>query len=141
MKDGRFIPTNPAAFRAAFEYFVDGSNVEVTVGKPVKKRSNPQNAYLWGAVYDHISRKTGAEPDEIHAAMKAMFNYETKIVSVVQMSKKTGKLRTVRKHIKVPLSTANLSTEEFSIYVEKVRAWASSFLCLYIPDPGEAGYR
>ncbi len=43
------------------------------------------------------------------------------------------------KTIELPPSTKRLSTSEMSVYMEKVSAWASSFLGLYLPSGDEVG--
>jgi len=84
-----------------------------------KKRSNPQNSYYHGCLVDMISKETGYSHDETHAKLAFKF-----------LLVKTGNQPYVR-------STTTLSTAEMEEYNENVRKWASEFLNLYLPLPGE----
>lgn len=92
---------------------------ELTIKRRIKTRSLAQNNYLWGVVYELVSCETGMSPEEVHNFCKMAF-----------LKKRVGKWVTLG-------STANLSTLDFSDYVERVRAWAGSELGVVIPDPGE----
>lgn len=121
---GKFQPENVKAFKAAF-YSNEGKRVRVTVERFRKKRSTPANAYYWGVVVPMIGAAIGEDDQEaVHDALKAEFNYE--IVAVGN------------KEIRVPKSTAGLDTLQFNDYLERVRRFASEFLHLYVPEPGEA---
>jgi len=92
------------------------------VTKVKVNRTNLQNKYLWGCVYDLISEHTGYTPEEVHEWCKLEFN--SKIINI-------GK-----DEIKIGLSTASLKTDGFSRYVEKIRQWAAK-QGVNIPDPEE----
>jgi len=83
------------------------------------KRSNPQNFYYWGCLVKFISEETGYTPEECHAKLAYKF-----------LLVKTESQPFVR-------STTTLNTAEMEEYNENVRRWASSFLSLYLPLPGE----
>ena len=96
--------------------------VYVTVKKKRKKRSNPQNAYMWGCVYKIVSDHTGYTPDECHQIFGEKFlGYEKK-----------GRL--------FLRSTTKLSTIKFEIYMEEIRRFASIKLHLWIPEPNEPNH-
>ena len=99
------------------------NDVQITVSKVRKQRSQPQNSYLWGVVYVLISKHTGHTTDEIHDICKLQFN--NKIAKV-------GK-----DEFKIGASTAALSTIEFGTYISKIVQWASFDLSLIIPEPSE----
>jgi len=101
--------------------FNDNDEIELILRKRRKNRTKAQNSYLWGVVYAIIAEHTGYDSiDEVHEAMKRMF------LNV----HRDGLPDTVR-------SSSDLSTAEFSEYVEGIKRWASSFLGLYIPDSTE----
>ena len=112
-------------WREALKGF-SGKRVRVTLSKETKQRTNPQNSWLWGAVYPAIADWSGHSVDEIHEAMKALHGHKT--------------LVTLPGHAQelVPRSTRDYTTDEFSEYVERVRAWAA-MQGLDIPDPGRLG--
>lgn len=100
---------------------LEGKDIELMVRKRRKKRSKSQNSYLWGKVYSIIAEHSGYDnPEEVHEAMKRMF------------------LTVHRDNLPDTVcSTTDLSTAEFSEYVDSIKRWASNFLGVYIPDAGE----
>jgi hypothetical protein len=99
---------------------LNGKRIQVTVEKIKHSRTNGQNRYLWGVCYKLIADHTGAETDEVHAALKFNFCPKRFIGNLV-----------------APSSTAKLDTIAFTDYIEKVRRWAAEELSINIPDPGE----
>jgi hypothetical protein len=93
--------------------------VKITRYVPRKDRSNEQNRYMWGVVYKIMADYTGHSEEEIHEAMKYEF-----------LTDKGSKM-------KIPRSTATLSTLEMEDYLSKVREFASMELGCYIPEPNE----
>lgn len=94
------------------------------------KRSNPQNRFYWGLVIPMVQsgiKDMGTEltKEETHEFLKARFNFE-EIVNT-----NTGEA------ISIPRSTTALNKIQFSEYVEKIQQFASEFLSIVIPDPGQ----
>lgn len=116
--NGSFIPQSQRNMDNAMQ-ILEGQNVVVTIEKPSKQRTNPQNAYLWGVPYKMIADETGDDVDSVHHAMTEMFLTEPGNV------------------VKKVKSTTKLSTVEFNEYVEKIIRWAAQFLGLYVPLPQE----
>ena len=102
---------------------LDGENVTLSVSKRKIRRTLPQNAYLWGPVYGTISDYTGYSPDDLHYRVEPILALRT-------MTDDNG-LRVVKK-------TSEMSTDEFSNYVEAVKRFAWHELNLYIPEPNES---
>ena len=104
---------------------MDGKLVEVSIDPWYKDRTNNQKSYYWGVVIKYLCDHTGYDKDEMHNALK------DRIASVVDED--TG-LRRIE-------STASMSTERFTEYVDDVARWAASFLGVNIPPPGgDCGY-
>lgn len=101
-----------------------GKRVRVTVVRETRGRTLPQNAWLFGVIYPLIADWSGHTPEEIHMAMKELHGVKRLLI----MPHGQQMLATI--------STADYTTEEFSIYCERVRAWAA-MQGLNIPDPGE----
>jgi hypothetical protein len=101
-------------------HFKKDQEVELILRKKRKRRTKPQNSYLWGVVYPVVSECTGFTDDEVHSAMKMLFLrvHRDKLPDTVK-------------------STRELSTEEFSDYVKAIQQWAAEQYGAYIPDPGE----
>lgn len=95
-----------------------GKQVNVTVEPLKMMRSNNQNRYLWGVCYKLIADHTGADPEEVHTALKFHFAPKRVIGNLV-----------------APASTARLDTVDFELYLDKVRRWAQEELNINIPMP------
>lgn len=115
VKNGLF--SNQAYLSSCFRN-LDGKNITLRITKTSKKRTLPQNAYLWSTVYPLIAEFIGDTAEGVHESMGEMF---------LRYQDKHG-LWKVR-------STTSLEPEQFWNYVEQARMWASSFLNIYIPDP------
>ncbi|MBU0959480.1 MAG: hypothetical protein KKB31_06045 [Nanoarchaeota archaeon] len=100
---------------------LNGCEIELTIDKRKKDRSNQQNRYYHAVVVKMIAEDLGYTKDEAHIALKMLFLL------------KDGKVPTVR-------STTDLTTVEFEEYLRKIKRWASMFLNIYIPDPNEVDY-
>ena len=106
--------------------FEEGTHVFVTVEKITKKkeRSLEQNSYYWGVVIKILEDDgPGYSKDEWHEALKAKFLTYENVPG-----------------IPTQLSTTQLSTIEFEIYLEKIRRWAASFLGINIPEPNQVKF-
>lgn len=108
-----------------------GKRVVVRISQYQKKRSNNQNAYLWGVVYPPIVqafRDAGNDTDD-----EDIHNY---------LKEHVGKLKRVivtpdGEVLHVAGSTKRLTTSEMEVYLEKVRAWAAETLGVAISLPNE----
>lgn len=118
---GRLQLAHPDAFRAYTASMKEGEDVYLSVSKRFKERSLDQNAYYWGVVIPLLSGHIGYFEDEMHEAMKLKFLYR----------EVPGKIPTI-------VSTARLSTKEFSEYIDRIIAWAAQMdPPLVIPLPNE----
>lgn len=123
VQGGKFIPMDKRIFRQAF-FCHEGKEVDLTVKRHRENRSANQNAFYWGVVVPMIGEAIGEQdPEAVHEVLKVEHNYYMATVG--------------KKEIRVPLSTAELTTTEFEEYLERIRRWASEWLSLYIPMPGE----
>jgi hypothetical protein len=113
-------------FRREFDVFVqtfnEGQDVELILRKFRRKRTLPQNSYLWGVVYPLLGEHCGYDSEEIHAACKERFLRD--------------RAHEVNGLIKVRSSTS-LDTVEMTEYIESVRRLAAE-MGVVIPSPGEA---
>lgn len=82
-----------------------GKYVEVTIRRQRTKRSNQANAFYWAYVLELIAEAAGYTKDEAHEALKYEFLREDGDGPLVKVK-----------------STASLSTEDFSAYVERCMA-------------------
>lgn len=108
------------AFRE-YLHTLEGKRVEVSLEKQVRRRSLNQNAYYW-VILEMISKETGQDAAELHTAFKMKFSKHITLRGLV-----------------IPQSSRTKDTSEFTEYIEQIRAWASEFLNMSIPDP-QQGY-
>lgn len=99
---------------------LEGKRFELVLRQEKSKRSDQQNRYMWGVVYEILSEHTGYTPEEIHAIMKFKFL----------------RIRDERNNEYVR-STTKLNTAEMENYLDKIKKWAAQDLGVFIPDPNE----
>lgn len=102
----------------------------VTVEKVTKRkaRSIQQNSYYWGVVIELLTLEIYGSNDkiskqEMHDALRRKFLSFENIKGLPTM-----------------LSTTQLSTVEFEVYMESIRRWASSFVGIVIPEPNQVDF-
>jgi len=100
----------------------------VTIEKRKKKRSYEQSKYYWGVVVFLIRQRfvelgNDVSKEETHDYLKHEFNYKEFV------NEKTSEV------IRIPMSTANLTTSEFMDYIAKIQIFAADILGVVIPDP------
>jgi hypothetical protein len=125
VRDGKLAPTNQQ--QLAVEGYLrtrSGKEVEVSLSRPVRVRSDRQNRYLWGVIYKILADDTGHTPEDIHAYLKDIL-LPRKFVTLGGVEREIAK------------STKELEPQEFEKYAEQIRAWAASDLGIRIPLPNE----
>lgn len=100
----------------------DGKAYDVTISLKRAKRSLNQNRMYWMWL-NCISDDTGGHKDQIHTELKAMFMPKKEVSTI------DGEL------IKVPKSTTELNTKEFTDYLTQVQVFAASELGIILPVP------
>lgn len=124
------ISSNRKPIKEAIASF-EGKEITITIAKKSKKRSNDQNAYLWGVVYPIV--KNGLKEigynqittEQVHELLKGTFVKED-IVNEL-----SGEVKTITGH------TSSLTTSQFMDYLAQIKQFASEELGCYIPDPNE----
>lgn len=115
-----------------FKAVTDVPDGEYTVSlkKYRKQRTDPQNAYLWAAVYPAVLKGlTDAGWDEItdtgqvHEILKARF------LTKEAVNKHTGEI------VSFPMSTAKMDTLQFATYIEQIADFARQWLNITLPEP------
>lgn len=97
---------------------------DVTIENKKKHRSVQQNRWYWAAI-KILADHTGYTSNEMHEVCKLKF------LKVELVNEKTGE---VLEYVK---STTDLSTTEFSVYMDELRLWAAENFSLEIPLPNE----
>jgi hypothetical protein len=100
-------------------YQLNDKCVEVLVREPKKIRSPQANRYYFGVVLKLISKETGETVEDLHNH----FSFKW-----LGTTGKSGKLVSRK-------STALLTKQEFSDYLNKIIQWGEEFLNITFPEP------
>jgi hypothetical protein len=101
----------------------------INITKQRKGRTLNQNDWLWGCVYPILLDgllDAGWEftsVEQVHEFFKKQMAQD-KVVNFT-----TGEI------VEIPKSTATMDTQQFSMYVDALRAYADEFLNVTIPEP------
>lgn len=107
---------------------LDGT-YRIEMSKVKRRRSNEQNAYLWGIVYPAVSDALyeawgeRLTTDEVHIMMKGMF------LSRPIVNRQTGE-----EISKVWPSSATLNIQQFSEYIEQISKFVAQSFGVCIPE-------
>lgn len=136
--DPVFVPDSPSRWLTGLNRRV-GQAVRIKLIGQKRQRTLPQNAMLWGLCYRDIldglrqlaedcgERPVFEDEDELHDALKWLFLRRKEHVPGA------GEIE------RVP-SSAKLTTDEFTRYVEEICRWASE-RGIYVRHPGEGDVR
>jgi hypothetical protein len=106
---------------------LEGEEVQVTIEKFRRIRSDEQNRYYWGVVIKIACRETGWTKSEMHDYLKYTLLTETLVLE------KEGKMYEVKSYD----TTTNKKTTEFENYLRSCREHLSVEFGIYIPLPHE----
>lgn len=96
-----------------------------------KNKSNPQLGYLFAVIYPLVLQHLNdagwefTSVEQVDIKLKVMFAGQDII------NRNTGEIETI------PALKRDMTTTEFSTYVNAIRDWCSEYLNAYIPEPGE----
>jgi hypothetical protein len=121
---------NTNLIKDAIQIF-EGKQVVIKIEKAKKKRSNPQNSYLWGVVVPIVQntiKEVGhtLTKEQTHDLLKLKFLKEILIVD-----ESTGET------IERIKSTTELSTSQMMDYFAGIREWIFDFFGVAIPEPNQ----
>ena len=130
-ENGKLTIFNKKGFINELKYF-NGKEVELTVRRKLKKRSNGQNRYFHGLaipIIKHRLIELGFEEAFDNEWVKDFVKFNCLKIEIVNPS--TGELmQTLGK-------TSNLNTIEFGEMVEKLVRWCAQDLEIELPYPNE----
>jgi hypothetical protein len=109
IENGRLKLDNRAAF-ARLVSLLDGKRVELQLRKFKKKRSIPQNNWYFGVLLPAFAEHVGITADDMHEQLKQHF-------LAVRIDENFARVR----------STTELTTEEFSRYMEDCQRLAAEY--------------
>lgn len=120
--------------RSKFDSFIASCGwpqVIITIEKKRKKRSLPQNNYMWGCLYPAVQegiKELWGESlsiEEVHYLMRMKFHYREIIDTA------TGEIN------RIPKSTTEFTTTDAMTYYMEIQKWALEYLGITIADPNE----
>ncbi len=105
--------------------------VTVEIKEAKRIRSLSQNSYYWGIVISSVTgmfneHGTQASPEDVHNYLRENVGKLFKRINLPD-----GEIKTIGR------STTELTTSEFELYLEQIRAWAANY-GLIIPLPNES---
>jgi hypothetical protein len=112
---------SPLLYRAALKHLQ--GRVTITIAPEEQKRSLRANAFYHGVILKMMSEESGHLPDELHELMKLRHLSATVVDPITGEERKYGR------------STATLTIEEFSVYLERVMLDGAEWLGLSFPPP------
>jgi hypothetical protein len=100
-----------------------GKKLRVEVCEFRKRRSQDQNAALWGIAYKTLSDATGNDPDDLHTYFLGEWaGWE--VVSVMGQKRRVPKRR-----------SSKLTTTEFGDFYAFIQRRSAETVGVFIPDP------
>ena len=106
-----------------------------------KKRSDLQNRYLWGWIYDQIARQLDEAGIVIHCDDGTEHPYTKDVLHEIFKQKflAIGTLEAKGRSLPLYESTTGLNKKQFSEFTESVRGFVWQFWGITVADPN-AGY-
>lgn len=100
-----------------------GKKLRVEVCEYRKRRSQDQNAFLWGVVYKTLADATGNEADDLHEFFLGEWG-GWDVIDVMGQKRKVPKRR-----------SSKLTTVEFAEFVAFIQQRSAETVGVFIPDP------
>lgn len=124
VRQGRLILPDTVEFRRLLDS-LEGKDVDLGIKKWEPFSTDNQFAYYYGIVLKVIAEKTGYSRDDLDLILKNKFLY-----TYVPLGD------SIERRL---LSKQEITSQEFSEFIETVTRWAAEKLELVIPDPNEVG--
>lgn len=120
VEQGRLILDDPERWKAYLSGLV-GRRFEVSIQPERKHRTSAQNRYYWSVVVPLFGEWTGEDKDDAHETLKSIHLMVDSILPTGELVRKPGR-------------SSELSTVEFSEYVERVCVWLAQ-QGVFVPPP------
>ena len=121
---------NRTLIKNAIESF-EGKDIIITFDKPKKKRSNPQNSYLWSVLYPITQNAIKNEWGEVWNIEKVHDFYKIQFNVIEKINEETGQV------IKLPKSTTENTTTQQEEYHLQIREFLKEWFNVVAPLPNE----
>lgn len=107
-----------------------GKEIELTIRRKRKRRSDPQNRYYFGVVVEMVRLGLEGTTGETFNADEAHEFLKSRFLEVLIIDKETGE-----EIGRMPGSTKKLTVQEFGEYIEKCCRFAAEYLGVNVPLP------
>lgn len=109
----------------------ENSDVILTLEKPKKKRSSPQNRYYHGLLIPLM--QSGAKDlfGEVWSMTKSHEHLKSKFLFHESVNQKTGEI------IQTPKSTTELTTTDWEVYMTEIRIYLLQDFDINAPEPNQ----
>jgi len=109
----------------------EGKEVLITFDKPKKKRTNPQNSYLWSVLYPITQEAIKNEWCEVWSIEKVHEFYKIQFNVIEKINEDTGQI------IRLPKSTTENTTIQQEEYHLQIREFLQEWFNITAPLPNE----
>lgn len=111
----------------------EGKDIELTIQRKRKIRSNPQNAYYWGLVIPIVQEGLKEATGEVRDVNSIHYQILLPLLAPKReiINKSTGEVFSER------ITSSEMTTSEFMDYIVSIQQWGAEFLGINIPDPNE----
>ena len=131
VKDGKLLIFKRQQMLTEITGLYDGKNVTLTIDRTKSSKTQQQNAYLWGVVYEYALEgfrdkgNLGLTIDDIHEFFKTKYldNGKTAIIP------KTGEV------FKMQPTTVTLLKSDMMDYITQIVMFCAEWLEVSVPDP------
>lgn len=129
--DGKFKRNRNLVLKALNGF--DGKDVVLTLAKPRKTRTTPQNAYYWGIVLPLVQQGLLDATGELRSFNDIHYKILLPMFAPVNeiVNKSTGEVLEER------ITSSGMTTTQFCGYINDIQKWGAEFLGTDIPDPEE----
>lgn len=123
---------NRNLIKSAIQSF-EGKDIEITIQRKRKNRSNNQNAYYWGCVLPLVQQGLIDATGETRDLNSIHYQILLPLLSVDRdiINTDTGQV------ISEKITSSEMTTTEFMEYISSIQKWSAEFLNIYIPDPNQ----
>lgn len=123
---------NRNLIKEAIESF-EGKEIEITIQKKRKLRSNPQNKFYWGVVLPILQEGLKDATGEIRDFNSIHYQIIIPLLAPKRDVVNTDTGQVITEHI----TSSEMSTSEFMDFMVSIQQWGAEFLGITIPEPNE----
>ena len=111
----------------------EGKEVEITIERKRKKRSNPQNAYYWSVVIPILQQGLKDATGEVRDINSIHYQIVLPLLAPKReiVNTDTGEV------ISESMTSSEMTTTEFCEFIISIQKWGAEFLNVDIPSPNE----